>query len=193
MSSLIDPIRFTPLMTLSENWRIIRDECAALDREDILDLDRTDKDHEMVAKALVENGRAQWVKAWGENKNKWLNWGLLIYDQFLLGDAGAPKTTALLRRLRGLKVAALSLFKPSLLLPIHSHPELGEEQLLTFHLGLECPTDCYLNADGEFAREENGKALTFDGSRPHYALNASTSDRLILYCEFSPDKIRIVD
>ena len=54
MSSLIDPIRFTPLMTLSENWRIIRDECAALDCEDILDLDRTDKDHEMVAKALVE-------------------------------------------------------------------------------------------------------------------------------------------
>jgi beta-hydroxylase len=180
-------------MFLRENWIDIRDECAALDRADVLQFERGDKTHEMVAQALIENGRAQWVQSWGEQKEKWLNWGVLMYDQFPLGDAGVPKTAGLLRKIRGFKVAALSLFKPGVLLPAHTHPELGREQLLTFHLGLVCPPNNYLNADGEFAREEDGKAIAFDGSRPHFAFNASDSDRLILYCEFSPAEIRFAD
>lgn len=180
MSSLNDPTRFKPLMVLLENWRVIRDECATLDRNDILDFERGDSSHMEVASKLVENGRAQWVKAWGTYRDSWLNWGFSIYDQYLLGDAGAAKTTGLLRHIRGLKVAALSLFRPGVLLTVHDHPELKAENLLTFHLGLEVPSEyCYLNADGEFVREEDGKAIVFDGSRPHYAFNASPADRLI--------------
>jgi aspartyl/asparaginyl beta-hydroxylase (cupin superfamily) len=194
MGSLIDATQFEPLMVLRENWRVIRDECAIIDRNNVHETDRVGKTHEMVARELVESGRPQWIRSWGEQMDKWLNWGFTIHDQFPLGDAGAPKTTGLLRHIRGLKVAALSLLKPGVVLPVHTHPELGQEGLLTFHLGLEVPLDlCYLSADGEFAREEDGKAVTFDGSRPHYAFNASHADRLILYCEFSPARLRWVE
>src|SRR5215468_6799481 len=130
MGSVVNHSQFKPLAALQENWAMIREECAALDRNNILDLDREGKSHEMVAKALIESGRPQWIKAWGEQRDKWLNWGFAIYDQFALGDAGAPKTAALLRHIRGSKVLSLSLFKPGVLLPIHTHPELGEEGLL---------------------------------------------------------------
>jgi beta-hydroxylase len=194
MGSLVDVTQFKPLLMLRENWHLIGAECAALDRNDVLDFDRVGKSHEEVARALVENGQPRWVQAWGEEKDKWLNWGFVIHDQYPLGDAGAPKTVGLLRHIRGLKVGALSLFKPGLMLPVHSHPELAAEGLLTFHLGLEVPLDhCYLNADGEFVREEDGRVLAFDGSRPHYAFNASPADRLILYCEFSPERLRWVE
>jgi len=191
MSSLVDPSQYKPLMFLHENWRVIREECAALDRNDISDIERSGKSHEAVTRDYVSRGRTQWVRSWGEHKDKWLNWGLIVHDEIVLGDAGAPKTTNLLRHIRGIKVAALSLFKPGVLLPIHTHPELGVERLLSFHLCLEAPNEgCYLNADGEFAREEAGAAIVFDGSRPHYAFNASDVDRLLLYCEFSPEGLR---
>jgi aspartyl/asparaginyl beta-hydroxylase (cupin superfamily) len=194
MGSLVDMAQFAPLLTLQNNWRAISAECAALDRRNILDIDREGKSHEEVARAIIENGQPKWVEAWGEQKEKWLNWGFGIHDQYPLGDAGAPRTVDLLRHIRGLKVAALSLFKPGLLLPVHTHPELADEGLLTFHLGLEVPRDyCYLNADGEFVREEEGRALVFDGSRPHYAFNASSVDRLILYCEFSYKRLKWIN
>ena len=194
MSSLVDPEQFKPLMVLRNNWRAIREECRVLDRNDIAEFERGALSHGQITQKLIANGRMQWVKAWGSHKDKWLNWGFCLYDQYPFGDAGAPKTTKLLRHIKGLKVAALALFKPGVLLPIHSHPELKAENLLTFHLGPDVPPDhCYLHADGEFAREEEGKAIVFDGSRPHYAFNASRKDRLILYCEFSPEKLRWVN
>ena len=194
MSSLVDPTAFRPLMTLQKNWRMIREECAPIDRTNIANFERGAMTHSAIAKKLAENGRPQWIKAWGAHKDKWLNWGFSIYDHFPLGDAGAPKTVALLKHIKGVKVFALALFKPGVLLPVHRHPELKAENLLTFHLGLEAPRDhCYLNADGPFAREEEGKPIVFDGSRPHYAFNASGVDRLILYAEFSPERLRWVD
>lgn len=173
---------------------MLRDECAALDRTNIAKFDRAGKTHEDVARALVTEGKPSWIKGWGEADEKWLSWGLIMHDSCPLGEAGVPKTTALLQHIRGLKVAALSLFRPGLLLPVHSHPELADEGLLTFHLGLEvAPDHCWLYADETFIREEAGKAIVFDGSKPHYAFNASDADRLILYCEFYPNKVRWVD
>jgi beta-hydroxylase len=193
MGSLVDVGQFKPLVKLQEHWSVIRTECVALKRSDILNIDREDKTHEEVARAIIAHGPG-WVEGWGEAKAKWLNWVFVIHDHQILGDAGAPNTSALLKHIQGLKVAALSLFKPGLLLPIHAHPELAREGLLTFHLGLEVPPGaCYLNVDGEFVPEEAGRALVFDGSRPHYAFNASDEDRLILYCEFSPERLAWVD
>lgn len=195
MKTFYDIEEFPPLKALRENWRMIRQECSVFDRTDVLEgIDRDGKSRDTVAKALIAGGRPRWVKAWGEQKDKWLNWGMVVHDQLIMGDAGAPKTTALLRHIRGFKVAGLSLFKPGLLLPVHEHPELHIEGVRTFHLGLEVPPDhCYLNVNGEFVREEEGKAIIFDGSYPHYALNASSADRLILYCEFYPQKLEWVD
>ena len=191
MSSIIDPCQFKALMMLRDNWQSIRDECAALDRNDVLETERGDLSNIEAARMLAASGRAQWMKAWGLNKDRWLTWGFAIDDQYPLGDAGAPNTVRLLRRVQGLKVAALSLFRPGVVLPVHEHPELKSGNLLTFHLGLEVPEKLsFLNADGQFEMEEEGKAIVFDASRPHHAFNASSKDRLILYCEFSPDRIQ---
>lgn len=189
MSSLIEPSQFKPLMMLRENWQVMRDECVGLDRDDILDIDRENRTHRQVADALIRNGRVQWVKAWGDQKDRWLNWGFAINDEYPFDYAATPKTVRLLRKVKGLRVAALSLFKPGVRLPLHDHPELGRERILTFHLGLECPPNCYLYADGQFTLAKDGVPIVFDGSRPHYAVNASNSDRLILYCEFSPERV----
>ena len=95
----------------------------------------------------------------------------------------------LLQQLVGLKVAALSLFRPHVVLPVHSHPELAEEGLLTFHLGLSCPPNCWLGTDGRLIREIDGEAIVFNGARPHFSFNFSPQDRLILYLEFDPQRV----
>jgi beta-hydroxylase len=166
------------------NWQTIRDEALALDPHLILNSDREGKSHAQVMEELVQAG-PHWIPGWGD-KAHWLNWAFLLNDTFPLGDTGCPKTCSLLGRIKGLKVAALSLFKPGALLPLHHHPELATEGLLTFHLGLSVTPPCYLWSNGQFYPEEAGTPLVFDGSLPHFAFNASNQDRIILYCEFAP-------
>jgi beta-hydroxylase len=56
---------------------------------------------------------------------------------------------------------------------------------LRYHLGLETPNsdDCFINIDGVSHSWENGKALMFDETYPHYARNDSNQFRLILMCD----------
>jgi len=172
---------------------VIADECAALDRANILQIDREGKSHDEVTRDVIKGGKPGWVHAWGENKDKWLNWGIVLYDQFPLGDAGMPKTAAMFRNIEGIKVAALSWFKPGTIIPIHSHPEFAAERLLTFHLGLDTPAaHCHLSVGGKFIPGRKRDAFIFDGYEPHYAFNASNEDRIILYCEFYPHRLRHV-
>jgi Aspartyl/Asparaginyl beta-hydroxylase len=191
--------KFPPLLRLANHYETIASECAAIDRSHLLtDFNRGYLDHEDVAvfiqKAYEETGNVPWVQAWGEYPDKWLNYGLIMHDQAPLGSAGVPKTIEILSHLRGVKVAALSLFKPGLVLPIHSHPELADEGMFTFHMGLEAADEGnYLFTDGFFIREERGKSFVFDGSKTHFAFNASESDRLILYIEFSVERLDWVD
>jgi len=174
-----------PFNLLWSNWKTIRDEALALDQSNLADFDRDGKGHAAVFDELVKVG-PHWIPAWKEPKNVWLVWPLVLWDDFPLGDAECPKTCRLLRRLRGLKVAAFSLFRPRTILGLHTHPELAEEGLLTFHLGLTVTHPCFLWTGNQFHPEESGSAFIFDGGKPHYAFNASLADRLILYCEFKP-------
>ena len=112
MSSIIDPCQFKALMMLRDNWQSIRDECAALDRNDVLETERGDLTHIEAARMLAANGRAQWMKAWGLNKDRWLTWGFAIDDQYPLGRRGAEHREPAASRFRLVKVAALSLFRP---------------------------------------------------------------------------------
>ncbi len=184
----IDIHKFAPLLPLRNNWRIIAEECCALDRENSIDVSAF-KSREQVAEKLKEHGPS-WIRGW-DGYNGWLNWGIILNYQFPLGDAGLPKTSEFLRSIPGLKFAGISLLKGGTLLREHMHPEMKSESLLTFHLGLEVPPECYLNVNGNFEAEKAGRVLIFDGSLPHYAFNASDKDRLILYCEFSPKGIAL--
>jgi hypothetical protein len=188
--SATDLLPFPPLLILQEHWRTIAAECAAIDRSHRLPIARGDRSHQEVAEELVSGGRPGWIEAWGPEPRLWWNYGFVHEDQLPFGDAGAPQTVALLQRLRGLRVAALSLFRPGANLPVHQHDELRADGILTFHLGLQMAADySYLWVDGTFIREEEGKGFVFDGSRPHFAFNSSDRDRLILYLEFYADRL----
>jgi Aspartyl/Asparaginyl beta-hydroxylase len=78
---------------------------------------------------------------------------------------------------------------PQTFLPLHNHPELREKGLLQMHLTLDAAASCnyaYINVDGHFRQHRPGDAFVFDGSCDHFALNASTQMRTILYLEFAP-------
>jgi aspartyl/asparaginyl beta-hydroxylase (cupin superfamily) len=180
-----------PLQFLADNWRTIASEAAVLRRDNILGIDRDGKTHEQVAAEIISNGKAGWVKSWGADNEKWLTYGLVIEDKMPLGDCAMPKTAALLKQVRGLHVAALSLFKPDTILGLHFHPEMAAARINTFHLGLIVPENCCLGTNGEFIKEANGRGFVFDGGKPHLAFNASREERVILYCEFYPEILHL--
>jgi len=185
---VIDVSRFEQLLFLQRNWNTIASECSVIPRIESFSV-KEGMSREDVALHLI-GSKPQWIRGW-DGIDKWLNWGIAINYQYPLGDAGLPKTASLLKQVSGLKFANLSLFRSGAMLPVHTHTEMTGEGLLTFHLGLDVPSDCFLNVNGEFTQEKNGKAIIFDGALPHYAFNASKHDRLILYCEFSPEKLKL--
>jgi beta-hydroxylase len=82
------------------------------------------------------------------------------------------------------------MLKPKTILHCHTHDEIGEENLLQFHLTLTSAVKnnfSYLNVNGEFRQHNVGEAIIFDGSLPHFALNESEHNRVILYLEFTKD------
>ncbi len=178
---------------LTSQWQVMRDECARLDRRNILPINREDKDHEQVYQEIKASGKLGWVSAWGPSRDLWFNFPLLLNDTMFPGiEDLCPRTHALLSRLSGVKVAALALFKPHAWLPPHDHPELELERLLTYHLGLEMSDDyCYLWCNGRFLKEQTGKSIVFEGWKDHFAFNYSNRDRLILYMEFSPERLAL--
>ena len=102
-------------------------------RNAMLGLARTDEPHEAIAQEIMKRGRNGWVEGWAQG---WSNWGFGIHDHYPSLNGATPVTLGLLQRMCGIKVAALSLFRPGTLLPMHYHAELAEHWG-TFHLGLE--------------------------------------------------------
>ena len=183
------------LVELVSNWKTIKREMEELNFS-LLPIDRDGKTHADVASEVETHIRAGgaygWLQGWGaEDKRKmWTQLGLVIADTpvpYLGGHMGG--TLALLSGISGVKVAALLRMQPGGLLEAHTHPELAEEGLLQMHLTLEAAIDqnfAYLNVNGEFRQHIPGEAFVFDGSKPHFAVNASPQDRTILYLEFDP-------
>lgn len=166
---------FDDLNTLEQNWLTIANEVADLP-EDSIDVSWA-KTRAQAAEAVFKSGKMQWVEGWDGYKN-WLAWGLVLDGEFL---DGMPQTRKLLENVRGLQFAAILNMRGCTIMRNHAHPE--NAGLLTYHLGLFVPEECYLKADGNFYQHETGKGLIFDGTKPHYAFNASGTDRFILHCE----------
>lgn len=175
---------------LQVQWRAIAAEALALPRT-VLRINRAGKTHAQVAEEIIGVGIPAWVESWGPHRANWLIWGLALNDTYPLGAAGAPATVSLLRQIKGIKVAAFSLFKPGVILTAHDHPEMAQEGLLTYHLGLSVPSQCcQIWSLGTFYEEHNGRGFVFPGGHRHYAFNASADkERIILYVEFDPNAL----
>ena len=181
---------FPKLKILSDNWQVIREEALAVPRN-YININRVDKDHETVAKELMfkihatkENG---WVFGWS-NKSKqnrqWIQYGIMLHDSPVPYN-NMPKTTDLLNQVRGIKIAALNILKRESILGTHTHPEIAAENLAQMHICLDSePNQSYLCVNEDFFQYETGNYTIFDGSQPHFVINAADKERLILYIEF---------
>ncbi|CAA0116853.1 Uncharacterised protein [BD1-7 clade bacterium] len=192
---------FPTLQALTGQWHIIADEAEALTRH-TMPIDRIQKSHVQVHEEILQymdnGGEYGWTLGFGgvfgPNPN-WLQFGLVLHDHpVAFAQSVMPQTLALLASISGIHVAALVRMKPQTLLPTHVHAELKPQQLLQYHLTLRCAAEhnfAYLNVDGEFRQHTAGNAFVFDGSRPHFAVNASHAERWILYLEFHQPTVEI--
>lgn len=60
----------------------------------------------------------------------------------------------------------------------------GRNFILTSHLGLKIPSDCWIDVGGERRRWQEGKLTTLDTSFMHSTGNPSDTDRHILIIDF---------
>ena len=189
---------FPELQELQESWQIIKSELIQLTSPH-LNIGRHGKTIEQVFvevnNHINNGGEYGWVK--GLADGGWWNFGMLIEDEPIpYIENLMPKTLNILKKLAGIKICALSKMNGPSLIPEHSHPEIHEENLLQFHITLETPKNSpnstYLNVNGEFCQNIEGKSIIFDGSLNHFAVNASNQDRTILYIEFYKDKLRLI-
>lgn len=190
---------FPRLMEFARHWPLIQQEAMQLDAP-LMAVDRVGRTHEQVVQAVMEavnQGHPYgWVAGWGPQgiNTQWRQYGLR-YGQLYPFDVESrmPSTVALLRQLPGVKVCSLSRLTGPAVLPVHTHDELPKENLLQFHLALGNPSeDCaaYLQVGGVFWKQSAGAAAVFDGSLPHFAVNASLLPRTILYMEFNVSALR---
>jgi beta-hydroxylase len=192
----LSPDAFAGLGALVSDWRLIAAELDAF-RFDALPIDRDGKTHQdvfaEVAAHMQAGGAYGWLQGWGPTgaNPDWTQLGLVVEDQAVPFLGGAfPKTLALLRGVPRIKVAAFARLAPATFLPTHRHPELRAEGLLQMHLTLraaERGNYAYLNVGGVFRQHVPGEGFVFDGSHDHFAVNASDTDRDILYLEFKPE------
>lgn len=188
---LFNAAEFSFTKIFEDHWPEIRREYERLGRN-LLNVHRRSGHADYVASAQKNNG---WMPSWQVGSDTpnldWLTYGLcfggLFPDEAFFKY---PITAGLLERMgESVIVAAFSLMSgPSFIAP-HTHPELGAN-LLTYHLGIVAsPGLCYLNVAGEFVEERDRKSIVFDGSRVHFAINMSRSERVLLYMEFDRNKL----
>lgn len=191
-----DLARFNVFSEITSNWQIIRDELLEL-KVPTLDINRANKSHEEVYKEMKSGGRNGWLKGWntdGQVNEKWLTYPIRYYDQMVFDvPETMPNTSRMIEALEGVRVCALNKMLPDLFLGTHSHPDHETRGTLLYHLCLSMADRenafNYLNVDGEFVQQVPGKAYIFNGANPHFALNASNQERVIMYIEFYMDKI----
>lgn len=167
--------------TLQEHWREIRAELGRLPNRRLAQVRHFDKD-EHFERIRSDNG---WTPT--QSHPGWFTYILSCRDRFTdEAPRLLPRTVELLSKYETLQVG-FSLLRPQTLVIPHTHPEYVGTDVLSAHLGLEAePRNAYLTVEGGFEEEAPGKVIVFDGTRMHYAFNASpVSDRIILYLEFA--------
>jgi beta-hydroxylase len=195
MTQFLNIDTFPKLAKLRDNWKAIQRELKSQNFGD-LGIHRDGKSHEEVysevTRHLATGGDYGWLQGWGKDtqRQNWTQLALVLNGQSISAVAAEfPFTLDMLKHIDGVKVAAFLKLKPNTLIETHSHPELSKEGILQMHLTVEAAkinNFSYINVAGEFRQHVLGEAFAFDGSKPHFAVNASTEERTILYLEFNP-------
>ncbi|MGI4846671.1 MAG: aspartyl/asparaginyl beta-hydroxylase domain-containing protein [Janthinobacterium lividum] len=184
-----DPSSFAVVQAFQQNWQAIRQEYLGL-QAPFLDLHRNFGYDEYFARIKSENG---WLASWQlTSTEKNLSW-----DTYLLSLKGQfpddatekyPTVQALIRKYPQVGTCLFSRMSPLYIIPPHDHADLGGD-ILTCHLGIDLLAGhSYLNVEGVFEEEREGRALVFDGSTTHSAINMSARERVVLYMEFDQSR-----
>ncbi|MBV9971892.1 MAG: aspartyl/asparaginyl beta-hydroxylase domain-containing protein [Candidatus Eremiobacteraeota bacterium] len=184
-----DPAQYVFVRRLVESAGRIRDEYYSLNA-DILSVHRNKPIDEFFAS--LEQTKNGWTPSWqvdsAQPNYNWLTY-VVTYGRRFFPEAEQkyPATRAALDH-DAVRVGGFSLLKALSIIAPHDHPELGNG-ILTCHIGIDVvPGTSFLNVDDVFEEERLGKAVVFDGSKRHFALNASLRDRVVLYVEFDSTK-----
>jgi len=164
---LLDAGDFPDLEPLRANWRVMRDEAAALMRGGHV---RPSESHQDVAFNTF------FRRGWRRFHLKW-------YDDFLpSAQALCPRTVALLRSVPTVHAALFALLPAGGKLTEHRDPYAGS---LRYHLGLITPNSdaCRIFVDGEPYAWHDGQDVVFDETFIHRAENRTDQDRIILFCD----------
>ena len=152
---------------LEENWRGIKKEVMGV----LASGKNIPRFHE------IDNGQ-EYI-----SNNDGVSWGLinlLIYDMWHQKNCAlCPKTSSILKRLRGVKSAYFSVLDPGKHIPPHVGPYKG---ILRYQLGLSVPKNggCKLVVDGKDYFWKEGEGVLFDDTYLHEVKNNTDEERIAL-------------
>ncbi|MGB0521528.1 MAG: aspartyl/asparaginyl beta-hydroxylase domain-containing protein [Flammeovirgaceae bacterium] len=153
---------------LTKNWEVLKEE--ALNLQSSQTIKGSDKYNDIGFNSFFRRG-------W---KRFYIKWYSKNYHSSAIEKC--PKTIELLKKTPSVKAAMFVVLPAGSWLPSHRDPFAGS---LRYHLGLVTPNDdrCYIDVDGQKYSWRDGKAVLFDETYIHNAVNESEQDRLIFFCD----------
>ncbi len=157
---------------LRENWRVLRDEAQALQR-----LGGFEAANAAGSVGYYDVGfRTFYKRGWNKFYLKW--YGTTHHSAQRL----CPHTVALLEQVPGIRGAMFAVLPAGAELSLHSDPMACS---LRYHLALATPNSehCRIVVDGQPCAWYDGEDFVFDETYPHFAVNGTDGERLILLCD----------
>ena len=180
--------QFPGFRLLQDHWEDIRDEAVAI--EGVLNLARKQNEWSEAGsnfvEQVVEAENRGWITAW-DGEGLWVNYALVYFGQIVPGvtEAWAPRTTALLRQIPGIRVGGFSKLLPHAYIAPHVDSTGPQFNSMAFHLCLTGHAS--LRIENDWVEQAPGKVLFFDSTRDHEVKNGDQI-RIILYLDFDIDQ-----
>lgn len=166
---VLDARQFAWTKLLRDNWRVIRDEAAAViaHPEEVPQLAKVSPDHGRIA-----------------GDGKWRSFFLHGYGFPIAQNlARCPRTAEIVAQIPGLNSAFFSILQPGSHIPRHRGVTKG---LLTCHLGLFVPKGrVTMFVHDSFVRWDEGETLVFDDTYQHEVWNDTAETRVVLLVQFA--------
>lgn len=162
--------RFPWVSELESNWAAIRKELDSI-------LPRLDEfpDYKTISPSVIKLAKA----------NKWRLFVLYLFGKKFKRNCDlCPVTSKVLKAIPGMKTGHFSILTPGTHLVPHTGPYAG---VLRCHLALLVPAErekCWLRVGSTVRNWEEGKAMIFDETNVHEAMNDSQENRVVLFIDF---------
>lgn len=165
-----DPKQFPWVDALDQEWKTIRKELDVVlqRREELPNFQDISTDVKTI-----------------QRDNQWKTFMFMGYGRVSEENLRrCPATTAIIKKIPGLKTAFFSILSPRKHIPAHRGPYNG---VLRLHLGLLVPEPrerCKIRVDQQYLVWQEGKSVVFDDSFNHEVWNDTEGVRVVLFIDF---------